>query len=158
MEKVYSSFSKTRNMLDRAYHGLGPGPWGAVASESEKPTLHPKATVCLICNVLEIPCIPLVKHFLISLLLSLQDIAYKVLYFLISVLGIRCSLCQTFQSEFYLLIFYPPPSHLRVRSLPEEWAAGPIRDSYLTLSWDQKEHLHCTREAISLSTTELMGC
>lgn len=52
MEKEYSSYSRTRNMLGKANNVLGPGPQAAMV-------ISPKKTVYLVSDVLQISSVPL---------------------------------------------------------------------------------------------------
>lgn len=65
-------------MLDTAGNGLGPGPWQLwlqllrtqLFPSQGVVVISPKAAVYLVCNAFKIPCVPLVQHCLIKLLLT----------------------------------------------------------------------------------------
>lgn len=85
-----------------------------VFSPEEAGVISPSATVCLDGDVLEIPCVPFVPHSPADLshcviasadcLISPLETIYKMLGFLISLLGIQHSLYKTSWAHlFYLL-------------------------------------------------------
>lgn len=112
LKKEHSSFSKTRNTLGRDGNGLEPESWGSFGFRSWEPNSAHSMGLWLsvprpLCNSLEISCVPLVWHCLISFLLtsshflSLKTV-YKMLYWWMSLLGIRHSLCKTSWCQTFL--------------------------------------------------------
>lgn len=79
MEKECGSLSKTRNIIGKASHGLGPGPsrtfnFGSWESNfsflSRAVVISPKAVECPVCDTLEISCTPFMQHCWICILLT----------------------------------------------------------------------------------------
>lgn len=66
VEKEHNSSSKTRNRLGTASNGLGPEPWECRGFGYWKPffppcwakVAYPRAPMCFIYSILEIPCVP----------------------------------------------------------------------------------------------------